>query len=224
MPVGDLAAQQSFLRAIAEHADPLSIPLHARPALQNLRAASYEKLTFLTGTLRGLLNKPADVTRGLRAASLFVIPGYAWIASFLGIAGNTDVSGGASPGPVVWVGLVGIAGLVMMHFIALFDFILAFWSKSTGLTTFGLEAVGERGRASRARMLARCAIMWLPVVGPTGALGAVALACGTWIGFNAAAGVGGVALAGAGVLAVSALLNPARGLHDRLAGVWIGRR
>jgi uncharacterized RDD family membrane protein YckC len=82
------------------HVDPLSVPLHAQPALQNLRAASFEKLTFLTGTLRGLLNKPADVTRGLRAASLFVIPGYTWIATMLGIAGNTD----PSVGPLTWAG------------------------------------------------------------------------------------------------------------------------
>lgn len=220
IPVDSLAAQQHFLRTVADHTDRLSVPLHAQAALQNLRSASFEKLTFLTGTLRGLLNKPADVTRGLRAASLFVIPGYAWIATLLGIASNTD----PSAGPIVWGGRVAIAGLVMMHFIALFDFILAFWSKSTGLTTFGLEGVTTRGRASRARMLARSAIMWLPVVAPTGVLGAVALANGAWIDFNAAAALGAVALAGAGVFAASALVNPTRALHDRLAGVWVGRR
>ena len=80
------------------------------------------------------------------------------------------------------------------------------------------------GRASRARLLARSAIMWLPVVVPTGILGATALAEGRWIGFNAAATVGAISLAGAAVLTVSSLLNPTRGLHDRLAGVWVGRR
>ncbi|MEO1513030.1 MAG: RDD family protein, partial [Planctomycetota bacterium] len=63
IPVDSLAGQQRFLASIADHADPLSVPLHARAALQNLRSASFEKLTFLAGTLRGLLNKPADVTR-----------------------------------------------------------------------------------------------------------------------------------------------------------------
>ncbi len=220
IPVDGLAGQQRFLRMVADHADPLSIPLHARPALQSLRTASFEKLTYLTGTLRGLLSKPADVTGGLRAASLFVIPGYAWIATLLGIAGNTD----PSVGPLVWAGRVAIAALVMMHFIAFFDIILAFWSKSTGVTTFGLEAVTERGRASRTRMLARSAIMWLPVVVPTGALIAVSLARETPIGFSAAAGLGAIALGGAAVFAASALINPARGLHDRVAGVWIVRR
>jgi hypothetical protein len=220
IPVDSLAAQQRFLGAIADHADPLSIPLHAQPALQNLRSASFEKLTFLTGTLRGLLSKPADVTRGLRAASLFVIPGYAWIASMLGIVGNTD----PSVAPIVWAGRVAIAGLVMMNFMAVFDLALALWSKSSGLTTFGLEAITARGRASRTRMLARSAIMWLPVLVPTGVLVAGALASGTWIDFSTAAAVGAITLAGAAVLAISALMNPARGLHDRLAGVWVGRR
>lgn len=220
MPVNGLRAQQRFLCAVADHTDPLSIPLHARPAMQNLRAASFEKLTFLTGTLRGLLNKPADVTRGLRAASLLVIPGYCWIATLLGIAGNTDPD--ASPG--VWAGRVAIAGLVMMHFIAFFDFVLAFWRKSTGLSTFGLEAITQDGRASRTRMLARAAIMWLPVVLPTGVLGAIAISRGEWIGFDAAAALGAIMIVAAGIFAASALMNPTRGLHDRLAGVWIGRR
>ncbi|MEO1512202.1 MAG: RDD family protein, partial [Planctomycetota bacterium] len=164
--------------------------------------------------------RPAQTSGPADGSVLFVIPGYASIATFLGIATNTD----PSAGPLVWAGRAAVAVLVMMHFIALFDFILAIWSKSSGLTTFGLEIVTERGRASRARMLARCAIMWLPVVAPTTVLGAVALTEGRWIEFNAAATVGSIALVGAAVFAVSALMNPARGLHDRLAGVWVGRR
>ena len=111
-----------------------------------------------------------------------------------------------------------------MHFIALFDFVLAFWRKSTGLTTFGLEAITEQGRASRRRMLARAAIMWLPVVTPTAILGAIALSRGEWIDFTHAATVGAIGLAGAGIFTISALVTPTRGLHDRLAGVWVGRR
>ena len=220
IPVDSLGGQQGFLQAITDHVDPLSVPLHARPALQNLRSASFEKLTFLTGTLRGLLNKPADVTRSLRGASFFVIPCYAWIASLLGIAGNTDPSVGA----FVWLGRIAIAALVMMNFVAVFDFILAFWRKSTGLTTFGLEAVTEHGRASRFRLLARASILWTPVVLPTAVLGLIAYQRGTWIDFNAAATLGAIALAGAAVFGATALLNPARGLHDRIAGVWVGRR
>jgi hypothetical protein len=218
--VGTLSGQQRFLAAVAEHADNLSIPLHARPALQNLRSGSFEKLTFLTGTFRGLLGKPAEVTRGLRSASLFVIPGYAWIASLLGIAGNTAATASWS----VWAVRIAIAALVMMHFMAFFDILLALWRKSTGLSTFGLEAVTTTGRASRARMLARALLMWLPVLASTGVLAVLARMNGAWIDSAAASWLGGAAIAGAGVLTISAVVNPARGLHDRLAGVWIVRR
>lgn len=220
IPVDTLDGQQRFLQAVAQHVDPVSVPVHAQPVLHNLRAASFEKLTFLTGTLRGLLNKPADVTRSLRAASMFIIPGYAWIATLLGIAANTD----PSVGPRVWAGRIAIAGLVMLNFIAFFDVLLAFWRKTTGLTTFGLEVVTVNGRASRTRMLTRCAILWLPVVGSTGVLAAVALSRGTGISFRTAAALGAAALTGAAVFAASALIHPTRGLHDRLAGVWVGRR
>ncbi|MEO0482110.1 MAG: protein kinase [Planctomycetota bacterium] len=216
----DLAGQQRFLAAVARKVDPLSVPLHARSVLQNLRSGSFEKINYLAGTLCGLLNKPAEIGLGLRGASLLVIPGYCWIATMLGIAGNTD----PSVGPAVWAGRVAIAGLVMMHFMAFFDFLLALFRKSTGLSTFGLEAVTERGRASRKRLLARSAIMWLPVVVPTIALGIVALRDGTWIPFEQAATLGGAACLVSSICVVSALLSPTRGLHDRLAGVWIGRR
>lgn len=218
--VRTLEGQQAFLQRIAEHVDPLTVPLHARAALQNLRSGSFEKLTFLAGTLQGLLHKPADISRGLRGVSMLVIPGYATIATMLGIAANTD----PSVGPVVWLGRVAIAVLVMMHFVALFDLILAFARKSTGLTTFGLEVFTRQGRASRGQMLARAAMMWLPVVLPTGVLGAMALADGVWIRFEHAALLGGIATAFALAFVGSALRSPARGLHDRLAGVWIGRR
>lgn len=218
--VGTLEGQQRFLQSVADLVAPLTVPLHAWRTLENLRSGSFERLTFLTGTLRGLLNEPADVSRGLRAASLFVIPGYAWIATFLGIATNTD----SQAEPLVWAGRSATAGLVMLNIIACFDIVLAFWSKSTGLSTFGLEAITRAGRASPGRMLARAACMWLPVVVPSAVLAGRALSAGAWIGFNEAAVVGAVTLIGATGLAVSALINPTRGLHDRIAGVWVGRR
>ncbi|MEM7754765.1 MAG: RDD family protein, partial [Planctomycetota bacterium] len=218
--VDTLTGQQEFLQTVAARVDLLSVPLHARPVVQNLQSGSFEKITFLAGTLKGLLNKPADLSRGLRSASLFVIPGYASMATFLGIAVNTD----PSVGWMTWVGRAAIAVLVMMHFMALFDFVLAICHKSTGLTTFGLEVITERGRAPRSRMLARAAIMWLPVVVPTVILGGIAFMNDAWIPFEQAATLGVVAFGVAGIYAASALMNPARGLHDRLAGVWICRR
>jgi hypothetical protein len=124
----------------------------------------------------------------------------------LGIAGNTD--------PAVEPAGLGRArrdrGLVMMHFMAFFDLLLAFWRKSTGLATFGLEGhrAGpgvEKAHAPEQRDHVA------PVVAPTGVLGAIALANGAWIDFNAAAIVGVTSLAGAGVVAISSLVNPTRG-------------
>ncbi|MEM8876207.1 MAG: RDD family protein, partial [Planctomycetota bacterium] len=218
--VGSVGGKQRFLSQLADRVDPLSVPLHARPVLENLRSASFEKITFVAGTLRGLLNKPSDVSRGLRAASLFVIPGYATVATFLGIASSTP----SASDPVVWAGRVGIAVFVMMHFIALSDIVLAFWQKSTGLSTFGLEAVTGSGCASRVRLLLRAGVMWLPVLAPSGGLVAIAILKGTWIDTIAAAQLGWVLLAASLVYSISALLHPNRGVHDRLAGVWVGRR
>ena len=220
MPVETIGEQQRFLQRVADFIEPLSVPLHARPALDNLRSGSFEKLTYLAGTLQGLLNKPAEVSRGLRAASLFVIPGYTTVATFLGIAANLDPAVGTN----IWIGRFFIASLAMMVMLSGFDFVLAFWKKSTGLSTFGLEAVTRHGRASRTRLMIRSSIMWIPVLAPTAILAAPALSQGEWIRFNAGATLGAITLAGALVFVISALLTPTRGLHDRIAGVWIVRR
>lgn len=74
IPVSDLAGQQRFLHAIDSSVSPTSVPLHARPVLQSLSAGSFEKLTFLAGSLRSLLTKPATVDRQFRAASLLALP------------------------------------------------------------------------------------------------------------------------------------------------------
>lgn len=72
--VGDLAGRQRFLAAVASHADRFAVPLHAQPVLESLAAGSFERLSFLTGSLRSVLTKPAVVDARLRAASLFALP------------------------------------------------------------------------------------------------------------------------------------------------------
>jgi len=72
--VNDLAGRQRFLSAVADCADPTTIPLHARPALHSLAAGSFEKLSFLAENLCSLLTKPARLGRAGRFASLFGIP------------------------------------------------------------------------------------------------------------------------------------------------------
>jgi hypothetical protein len=84
IPVGDLAGQQRFLNAIAACVESTSLPLHARGLLRNLEDGKFEKLSFLTGTLRGLLDKPAEVSKGIRAGSIFMMPLYVWVMFFIG--------------------------------------------------------------------------------------------------------------------------------------------
>ncbi|MBE7504259.1 MAG: serine/threonine protein kinase [Verrucomicrobiales bacterium] len=84
IPVTDVAGQQQFLGAVAAHVDLTRTPLHARGVLQNLEARRFEKLSFLAGTLRGLLHQPAEVSRGIRAGSIFMLPLYVWILVFVG--------------------------------------------------------------------------------------------------------------------------------------------
>ena len=96
--------------------------------------------------------------------------------------------------------------------------------KSAGLTTFGLEPVTAGGKASKARVLARSLLMWLPVLAAGTVLGVAEATGEHGADPTLAAAISAVLIFVAGAFAVSAMLNPTRGLHDRLAGVWIGRR
>ena len=100
IPVGDLAGQQRFLNAVAACVESTSLPLHARPVLQNLEDGKFEKLSFLTGTLRGLLDRPAEVSKGIRAGSIFMLPLYVWIAVFVGYYHDEE----SSSGMTLWAG------------------------------------------------------------------------------------------------------------------------
>ena len=73
-PVADLAGRQRFLHGIASCVHPVTVPLHAQPVMQSLADGSFEKLSFLAGSLRSLLAQPARLDRQLRAASLFAVP------------------------------------------------------------------------------------------------------------------------------------------------------
>ena len=63
--------------------DPVTVPLHARSVLQSLADGSFERLSFLVGSLRSLLDKPARLDQRLRAASLFAVP--IFIVAFLAL-------------------------------------------------------------------------------------------------------------------------------------------
>jgi uncharacterized RDD family membrane protein YckC/tRNA A-37 threonylcarbamoyl transferase component Bud32 len=215
IPVGDVVGQQRFLDAVAACVESTGLPLHARPVLQNLEDGKFEKLSFLTGTLQGLLSKHAEVSRGIRAGSLFMLPLYVWIAAFVGRYHDK-----APGGPAVWAGRVVLTAMVVLGAIALVQLLALAFRTTASQSIFRLAVVDARGEpATVSRLLGRWAIVWLPLLVP---MSLVALMVD---------GAGGVALVSALVLlllwigaAVHAVVHPHRGLHDRLAGTWVVRR
>ncbi|UCF17046.1 MAG: RDD family protein, partial [Phycisphaerales bacterium] len=215
-PVGDLAGQQRFLSAIAACAESTSLPLHARGVLQNLEDAKFEKLSFLAGTLRGLLDKPAEVSKGIRAGSVFMLPLYLWILVFVGhYQGELVQQWKDSMG-----GSVMITVMVALGATALFQFLGLSLCSTIGHAIFRLAVVDDKGqRAGRVTLLRRWAIVWLPLFFPM-LLVALLINRAELIAFILALAIL-VLWIGAAVYAV---INPNRGLHDRLAGTWLVRR
>jgi len=219
IPGGDVADQQRFLNAVAGYAASTSLPLHARPVLRNLREGRFEKLSFLTGILQGLLDKPAEVSRGVRAGASFMLPFYVWIMLFVGVYAGEGALPEAIGGSVVWfavntVMLVLVASAVIQ--------VLELPLRSTaGYSIFRLAVVDAEGEPARApQLLVRWAIVWLPLLlpvsvvallikgsNPTAALISALVLLFLWIG-----------------AAAHAVNHPNRGLHDRLAGTWVVRR
>jgi uncharacterized RDD family membrane protein YckC len=217
IPVGDLAGQQRFLNAIAACAESTSLPLHARGVLQNLEEAKFEKLSFLAGTLRGLLDKPAEVSRGIRTGSIFMMPLYLSILAFVGFfQGEMVQQWKDSPG-----GLLMITIMVVLCAIALFQILGLAFHSTIGHAIFRLAVVNAKGRpANRVKLLQRWAIVWLPLFIP---MSFVALLI-KWGEYNVAFIVSVVLLVIWISAAINAVIVPNRGLHDRLAGTWVVRR
>jgi hypothetical protein len=205
------------LSAVAACAESTTLPLHARPVLQNLAAGKFEKLSFLAGNLRGLLDKPAEVTRQIRAGCMLLLPVYIWIMVFIGY----EPRGG---GPeTIWSSKMGTAlatALVVLGSIAVAQLLELPFRSTASYAIFRLAVINANGeRASVSRLLGRWAIMWLPLlllislvlildqqahdIAFFSGLGLLLL----WIG-AAAYGV----------------VHPYRGLQDRLAGTWVVRR
>ena len=210
--VEDVAGQQRFLNQVAASVESTGLPLHARPVLGNLEAGKFEKLSFLTGTLRGLLERPAEVSRGIRAGALFMMPAYVWIAVMVGRFHDKPWEEFAASAVFVTTLVVLGAGLIQLLGLP--------FRATVGHSIFRLAVVNEKGEpAAISQMLARWAIAWLPLALPLSVLllladrtavfaltSALALLL-LWIGSTA-----------------YALVDPHRGLHDRLAGTWVVRR
>ncbi len=212
IPVGDLAGQQRFLNVVASCVEPTGLPLHARPVLRNLKDGKLEKLSFLTGTLRGLLDRPAEVGRGIRAGAIFMVPLYIWIAFFVGYFQDKPLNEPLSA--IVFVSAVIVAGAALIQLLE-----LPFRS-TVGHSIFRLAVINAKGApASRSHLLVRWAIIWLPLLLPAAL---VAL----WLDR-----VEGIAVVYFFLLlllwvgtAAYVVVNPHRGFHDRLARTWVVRQ
>jgi len=218
MPVGDIAAQQRFLNAVAACVESTSLPLHARPMLQNLAGGKFEKLSFLTGTLRGLLDKPAEVSRGVRAGSTFMLPFYTWVMIFVGCNQGAEWLYEMIGDSVASLAMT--SAMLVLIVSALIQLLELPFRTTFGYSLFRLAVVNAKGEpAAISRLLARWAIVWLPLIVP---MSLVALLI---------TGAESIAFISALVLlllwigaAVCAVIHPNRGLHDRLAGTWVVRR
>jgi len=217
--VGDIAGQQRFLNAIAAYVESTSLPLHARPVLQNLEVRKFEKLSFLTGTLRGLLDKPAEVSKGIRAGSIFMMPFYVWIMIFVGALQGADWLYEIIGNSVAWY--VMTTTMLVLIAAALIQLLELPLRTTASHSIFRLAVVNAKGeRAAISQLLVRWAIVWLPLflpmsvvvllikrAEPTAAFFSALVLLLPWIS--------------AGVYAV---IHPNRGLHDRFAGTWVVRR
>ncbi len=213
IPVKDVAGQQRFLSEVAAYVESTGLPLHARPVMQNLGGGKFEKLSFLAGTLRGLLDRPAEVGRGIRAGSIFMLPLYVWIAVLVGRYHDKPWSD--------YLGeIVVISPLAVLAALALVQLLGLPFRGTVSHSIFRLAVVNAKGQpATPSHLLARWAIVWLPVLLPM-SLAALLI--------NRAQGVAfGVTLVAVPLwiaAAVYGAIHPHRGLHDRLAGTWVVRR
>ena len=216
MAVGDIAGQQRFLSAVAARVERTSLPLHARPLLQNLDRGKFERMSFLAGTLRGLLEKPAGMSRGVRAGSIFMIPLYSWVMLFVGARrGEAILSWNDS-----LAGILLVSSLAILCTSMLGQMLELPLRTTAGLSLFRLTVVDDKGKpAALARLFGRWAIVWVPLFLPLvllahrlkGADPTAIFFALVWISLWLCA-------------AVYVVIHPNRGLHDRFAGTWVVRR
>ena len=218
--VGDLGGRQRFLQRIASDVDRATLPLHAHPVLQSLADRSFERLSFLAGSLRSLLDKPACVDRQLRAASLFAFPIFLITVLTLIVVGD-EHSGGSM---VTHEGLPDSLLVLVLTLFALGSCLavpqlltLLAIRATPGQFVFGYSVVDASGApAGRARLLVRWLIAWtIPF--------AVFFYCTTIAkrGFEPPDLLPLIALLPWTVGLAVAVLRPTRGLHDQWTGCWL---
>lgn len=217
IPVGHLAGQQRFLAAVACHVDFTRLPLHARGVLRNLKNGKFEKLSFLTGILRGLLGKPCEVGKWVRAGSIFMLPAYVWILVVVALPPAPMTSEWWQSPAAVALTAAGI--LLAMR--GVFQLLELPFRTTCSHSIFRLAVIDSKGeRAECGTLLRRWAIVWLPLFLPG------ALAGFLWArGFPSAAFISGSVVLTLWIgAALYAALHPYRGLQDLLAGTRVVRQ
>jgi hypothetical protein len=213
--VRQLDGQQRFLNAVAECVDSTTLPLHARRVLQNLAAGRFEKLSYLTGVLRGLLEKPVEISKGIRAGSVFMLSVYVCIMLFLGIyqSEGAERSVGALFGTALTAITVVLGALLGVQLLEVP------FRTTCSHAIFRLVVIDAKGRpANRRRLLLRWAIVWLPLLPVLLGLWAKRAEPPTDLGVELA-----LLLLWIGA-AVYAVVHPHCGLQDRLARTRVVRR
>lgn len=216
--VGDFAGQQRFLNAIAECVESTSMPHHARAVLHNLAGSKFEKLSFLTVILRVMLDKPVEVSRGIRAGSIFMLGLYVWIAVLVGYYQAERIQQWNNS--LGW--LILICAMVVLDVIAMVQLLeIVLFRTTAGHAIFRLAVINASGRrVNRVTLLRRWAIVWLPLFVP---MLFVALLIKR-AGFTAAFFCSFTLLCLWIIAAVYAVVHPNRGIHDRLADTWVVRQ
>jgi len=209
IPVGDVAGQQRFLSAVAACVESTGLPIHARPVLQNLEEGRFERLSFLA---------PAEVSRGIRAGSIFMLPLYVWTMTFVGTYQGAGWLHEIIGDTVGWLAMT--TAMVVLVASALIQILELPFRTTVSQALFRLAVVNGRGElAPRSQLLARWAIVWLPLVLPMVLVGQLLRTA------EAAAFVSALVLLLLWIGAAAyAVIHPNRGLHDRLAGTWVVRR
>lgn len=213
--VVDVAGQQRLLSAVADYVDTTTLPLHARSVLQNLTAGKFEKTSFLAGTLRGLLDKPVEVNRGIRAGSVLMLAVYVWIAVFVGYYHDKPLDVGAAG----WAERLVTSMMIVLGVIAIVQLPTILTRSTASQSIFRLAIVNVRGeRASSSQLLLRWAIVWLPLF--------VLLWGVDWLlPVTQATVFAQLSLLVLWIVgAAYAVLHPHCGLHDWLAGTRLVRR
>jgi uncharacterized RDD family membrane protein YckC len=218
LSAGDIAGQQRFLNAVAACVESTGLPLHARPMLQNVEDGKFEKISFLTGTLRGILDKPAEVGKGIRAASIFMMPLYIWIMVFVGSYRGAEWLYELVGDSVGWIAMT--TAVLVLAGIALIQLLELPFRTTSSHAIFRLAVVDAGGGpAKMSQLLGRWAIAWLPLLVP------MVVVAGLLRTDEVVAFISALVLLLLWIGAAAyAVVHPNRGLHDRLTGTWVVRR